>query len=104
MLTEHTGWNFFSFEKGEILTADGGEGRKPLKIGMSAKYISFGEQSAQMPGLASGKGYELYFPAGKRTMCCNIPMYGPYISVEDTELIDYYFKIVLYFIKIIVMF
>lgn len=94
MLTEHTGWNFFSFEKGEILTADGGEGRKPLKIGMSAKYISFGEQSAQMPGLASGKGYELYFPAGKRTMCCNIPMYGPYISVEDTELIDYYFKIV----------
>lgn len=85
-------WNYFAFGKGENLTARGEGDTRPLKIGMSAKYISFGEQSTTLPALSSTLGYELYFPARQRTLCCNIPMYGPYVAMEDTEMIDFYFK------------
>lgn len=33
----------------------------------------------------------MIFPAGSRVLCCNIAMYGTYISMEETDIIDYYY-------------
>lgn len=84
-------WQFFDWGKDEQLFARGAVSERPLKIGVSARYISFGRESGLLPGLASSKGYELSFPAGARTLCCNIPVYGTYVSVEGRTVIDYYF-------------
>lgn len=84
-------WQFFDWGKDEQLFARGAGNEQPLKIGTSARYISFGRESGLLPGLASAKGYELSFPAGVRTLCCNIPVYGTYVSMEGRTVIDYYF-------------
>lgn len=34
----------------------------------------------------------MIFPAGSRVLCCNIAMYGTYISMEETDIIDYYLR------------
>lgn len=85
-------WVFFDWRKDEKLIARGKNDGELLEIGMSAKYISFGEDSRRMPAIASGRGYELLLPPGNKVLCCNIAMYGPYISVEGTGMIDYYVK------------
>ena len=86
-------WNFFDWKKDEVLIAGGIGAPKPVKIGSSAIYFSYGREDDRYPGLASSKGYELIFPKGSRTLCCNIPMYGMYIAMEGTELIDYYIRV-----------
>lgn len=86
-------WIYLQFDKKESLIAKGPAEDKLLPIGSSAKYISYGSAIRQMPALASSKGYELYFPAGSRVLCCNISMYGPYVAMEDTGIIDFYIKI-----------
>ena len=86
------GYTYFEFGKKEELYAKPPKGQFPLKIGSSAKVISFGGDESELPGLHSSSGYELLFPAGRKTLCCNIPMYGPYVSQEG-EGIEYYFKV-----------
>lgn len=89
---ENKAWIFFDWKKDESLIAGGIGAPKPIKVGNSAVYFSYGREDDRYPGLASSKGYELIFPKGSRTLCCNIPMYGTYIAMEETELIDYYFR------------
>ena len=79
-------------KKDEALIAGGIGAPKPLKIGNSAAYFSYGRADDRYPGLASSKGYEMIFPAGSRVLCCNIAMYGTYISMEETDIIDYYLR------------
>ena len=83
---------FFSWGKKENLTARGLSAEKMLRMGLSAKYISFGNSSDMMPALASDQGYEMYFPSNTKTLCCSIPMYGPYVLQEGREMVDYYVK------------
>ncbi len=85
-------WSFFEWKKDEALIAGGIGAPKPLKIGNSAAYFSYGRADDRYPGLASSKGYEMIFPAGSRVLCCNIAMYGTYISMEETDIIDYYLR------------
>ena len=85
-------WIYLQFDKKESLIAKGPTKEKLLQIGNSAKYISYGSTIRQMPAIASSKGYELYFPAGSKVLCCNISMYGPYVALEDTGIIDFYVK------------
>lgn len=88
---ENCSWTFFAWGKNEALRAKPIPGQVPLKMGSSAKYISFGPESDMDAGLYSEQGYELSFPAGRKTLCCNIPMYGPYVSQEGKNT-EYYFK------------
>lgn len=90
-LGEKKNWSFFEWKKDEALIAGGIGAPKPLKIGNSAAYFSYGRADDRYPGLASSKGYEMIFPAGSRVLCCNIAMYGTYISMEETDIIDYYY-------------
>ena len=91
-LGEKKNWIFFDWKKDEVLIAGGIGAPKPLKIGNSAVYFSYGRADERYPGLASSKGYEMIFPGGSRVLCCNIAMYGTYISMEETEIIDYYLR------------
>lgn len=91
-LGEKKNWSFFEWKKDEALIAGGIGASKPLKIGNSAAYFSYGRADDRYPGLASSKGYEMIFPAGSRVLCCNIAMYGTYISMEETDIIDYYLR------------
>ena len=91
-LGEKKNWSFFEWKKDEALIAGGIGAPKPLKIGNSAAYFSYGRADDRYPGLASSKGYEMIFPAGRRVLCCNIAMYGTYISMEETDIIDYYLR------------
>lgn len=81
---------YFEFTKKEELYAKPLDGQFPLKIGQSAKTFSFGSGISEMPGIHSSSGYEILFPSGRKTTCCNIPSYGPYVSQEG-EGIEYYF-------------
>ena len=85
-------WNFFNWKKDELLIAGGIGAPRPLKIGNSAVYFSYGREDDRYPGMVSSKGYEMSFPGGSRVLCCNIAMYGTYISMEETEVIDYYLR------------
>ena len=91
-LVEKKNWSFFDWKKDEVLIAGGSGAPRTLKIGNSAVYFSYGRADDRYPGLASSKGYEMIFPAGSRVLCCNIAMYGTYISMEDAEVIDYYLR------------
>ena len=91
-LVEKKNWSFFDWKKDEVLIAGGIGAPRPLKIGNSAVYFSYGRADERYPGLASSNGYEMIFPAGSRVLCCNIAMYGTYISMEETEIIDYYLR------------
>lgn len=86
-------WVYFDWDKTESLIARGLTDQETLSIGTSARYISFGGESSRMPALTSPKGYELLLPPGKKVLCCNIAVYGSYLSTEATELIDYYVRI-----------
>ncbi|MGN0401852.1 MAG: ATP-binding domain-containing protein [Acetatifactor sp.] len=85
-------WQFFDWGKGEELFARGPE--TPKKVGNSALYISFDKNSRMLPALASSKGYQLTFPPGEKLLCCNVPVYGTYVSAEEKHVIDYYFTVV----------
>lgn len=90
---ERTGsWTYFDWGKKEVLFAKPPAGQFPLEMGQSAKCISFGRDSDEMPGLHSGNGYELLFPKGRKTTCCTIPMYGPYVY-QDGEGTEYFFRL-----------
>ena len=91
-LGEKKNWSFFAWKKEEVLMAGGIGAPNTLKIGNSAVYVSYGREDDRYPGLVSSQGYEMIFSAGSRVLCCNIAMYGTYISMEETEIIDYYLR------------
>lgn len=86
-------WVYFDWDKAENLIARGAADDEMLSVGASARYISFGGESSRMPALTSPKGYELLLPPGKKALCCNIAVYGSYISTEGTEIIEYYVRV-----------
>lgn len=86
-------WMYFDWSRSERLSAKGvlRDDRLPLKN--TTKYICYGEKSKRFPLVHSNLGYGIAVAADSDVLCCNIPMYGPYISTEHMELIDYYFII-----------
>ena len=92
-LTGGNAWMFFAWDKKESLIARGVTDNGFMRMNNKAKYISFVGKLPQMPALLSDKGYEIYLPSGKKTLCCNIGMYGNYLSLENSEVADYYVKV-----------
>lgn len=84
-------WEFLEWKKEELM-AKGPEEGNILAIGKSARYISYGSDSPDLPSLAVSTGYEIILPPKVRTLVCAIPSYGTYISFEGVEFMDYYFK------------
>ncbi len=84
-------WNYFDWQKNEKIDAKGIFEDDLERMNQKARYISFGQRNLRMPLLSSDKGYGLGIAAEGTVMCCNIPMYGPYVYTEEVNQIDYYF-------------
>lgn len=84
-------WVYFDWEKKEKLKSKGllKDDYKPITG--KAVYISHGGKQLRMPLVVSGNGYEIFVACESTVLCCDIPMYGPYIYSGDTDQIDYYF-------------
>ena len=82
-------WQFFDWKK-EAFIAKGIDNLRNVMVDKTARYISFGKDYPNRPGIASPKGYDLIFPARVKTLLCTIPAYGSYIRFEDRDFIDYY--------------
>lgn len=85
-------WTYFDWPKKEILKARGTYDRQWIELKSTAKYISFGETSDRPALILSNNGYQILIPAGRRVMCCTVPMYGPYVNTEGDTQIDYFFR------------
>ncbi|HKM34177.1 MAG TPA: 3'-5' exonuclease [Lachnospiraceae bacterium] len=88
---DHT-WTYFAWSKNEILKARGASDEDWLDLFASAKYISMGTKSQRPACIMSNYGYQVLVPAGKKVMCCTIPMCGPYLYTEGEKQIDYFFR------------
>lgn len=86
-------WMYFDWSRSERLSAKGVLKDERLPLKNTTKYICYGEKSKRFPLVHSNLGYGIAVAADSDVLCCNIPMYGPYISTEHMELIDYYFII-----------
>ena len=84
-------WVFFDWKKKEKIWARGLSSEELLPMAMKARYISYGEKKMRMPLVVSDSGYGIAVASKSAVMCCNIPMHGNYILVENSDQIDYYF-------------
>ena len=62
-----------------------------LNLRGSARYISHGGNSGELPFLLSDKGYGILVAADGPTLSCDVPAYGSYLYTEDEFQMDYYF-------------
>ena len=85
-------WTYFDWGKKEILKARGTSEEEWLDLSNTARYISHGAHAVRPVCIMSNQGYQLWIPAGKRTMCCTIPTYGPYLYTEEEKQIDYFIR------------
>ncbi|HIS25341.1 MAG TPA: DUF4968 domain-containing protein [Candidatus Pullilachnospira intestinigallinarum] len=84
-------WTYFDWGKKEKLWAKGLLAQDLERVDQKARYISFGGKKLRMPLVVSELGYGIGIAAGNTVMCCDIPMYGPYVYTEGSGQIDYYF-------------
>lgn len=85
-------WEYFAWSKKEVLSVRGEEDYEWKEMNSSAKYISHGKNSDRPALIMSNKGYQILVPAGIKALMCTIPAYGPYLSFEDSPVIDYVFR------------
>lgn len=85
-------WTYFDWPKKEILKARGTTDKRWIDLKSTAKYISLGARSERPACIMSNSGYQIFIPAGRKTMCCTIPMYGSYVYTEGEKQIDYFFR------------
>lgn len=84
-------WVYFDWPKNEKLFAKGMLAGDLERMNQKARYINFGGKKLRMPLLISEYGYGIGAAAEKTVMCCDIPMYGPYLYADGMKQIDYYF-------------
>lgn len=84
-------WMFFDWKKKEKIWARGLSSEELFSMDMKARYISYGKKKMRMPLVISDSGYGIAVASKSAVMCCNIPVHGTYLSVEDSSQIDYYF-------------
>lgn len=91
-LPKNQSWTYFNWTPKEILKARGVPDNDWLDLKATARYISFGTESDRPACIMSNNGYQILLPAGRRVMCCTIPMYGSYLHTEGEKQIDYFFR------------
>ena len=83
-------WLFLDFQKNENLYGMGTPSQNGIKLRGSARYISPGTGTGELPFLLSDKGYGILLASDGPAICCDISTYGSYLYMEENA-IDYYF-------------
>ncbi|TCL56312.1 DNA helicase-2/ATP-dependent DNA helicase PcrA [Kineothrix alysoides] len=91
-LPKNQTWTYFNWSPKEILKARGPSDKEWLNLKDTARYISLGAKSERPACIISNNGYQILVPAGRRTMCCTLSVYGSYLHTEGEEQIDYFFR------------
>ncbi len=87
-----TWWEYLDFSAKEKLTSIGKTKSTACELKKTARYISHGD--SDYPAIIeSDKGYAICLAPGIKTLACTIDIYGPYICLENSKLLDYYFKV-----------
>lgn len=84
-------WVYFNWPQKEKISAKGILDDSLERMNQKARYISIDGKKLRMPLLISENGYGIGIAAENNVICCDIPMYGPYVYTEKKEQIDYYF-------------
>ena len=87
-------WNFFDWKKETGLYAPGSGNTEGLKLKGSARYIQPDTSHKNLPVIISDKGYCIAVAADEPVICCDIPTFGSYLSIEGETEIDYYFSLI----------
>lgn len=82
-------WQFFDWKKAQLYSPGIGN-KEGLKLSGKAYYVSGDKESKELPFLFSDRGYGILIASDAPAICCDIPAYGSYFSVEENQ-IDYYF-------------
>ncbi len=91
-LPKNQTWTYFNWSPKEILKARGASDKEWLNLKDTARYISLGAKSERPACIISNNGYQILVPAGRRTMCCTLSVYGSYLHTEGEKQIDYFFR------------
>lgn len=83
-------WLSLDFQKNENLYGMGTPAQNGIKLRGSARYISPGSATGELPFLISDKGYGILLASDGPAICCDISTYGSYLYTEENA-IDYYF-------------
>lgn len=84
-------WLFLDWKREEQLYTPGTGGKAGFKLSGSARYLSAEKDSKEYPFLLSDKGYGILMATKQPVICCDIPTYGSYLSIEGDEQMDFYF-------------
>ncbi len=79
------------WKREEQLYTPGTGGKAGFKLSGSARYLSAEKDSKEYPFLLSDKGYGILMATKQPVICCDIPTYGSYLSIEGDEQMDFYF-------------
>ena len=91
-LPQNQTWTYFNWAPKEILKARGAFDNEWLDLKATVKYISLGAESERPACIMSNRGYQILIPAGRRVLCCTVPVYGSYLYTEGEKQIDYFFR------------
>lgn len=85
------GWLYLSWQTGEHIYGHRIADKLGSDLRGTARYISHGMQTEDLPLLVSDKGYGMVLASDGPTFTCDIAAYGSYIYTENIRQLDYYF-------------
>ena len=84
-------WLYLKWQKDENIFGHRIADKLGPNLRGSARYISHGNNSEDLPLLISNKGYGMVIASDGLTFTCDINTYGSYIYTENIKQMDYYF-------------
>lgn len=84
-------WLYLDWQKAESIFGHRIADKLGSNLRKTARYISHGDNSDDLPLLLSDKEYGIVIASDGPTFCCDIPTYGSYLYTENIKQMDYYF-------------
>ena len=84
-------WIYLKWQKGENIFGHRIADKLGTNLRGSARYISHGDNSEDLPLLISDKGYGLVIASDGPVFTCDIAAYGSYVYTENIKQMDFYF-------------
>ncbi len=84
-------WHYLDWQKDESIYGHRIADKLGSNLRKTARYISHGSNTDDLPILVSDKGYGMVIASDGPTFVCDITSYGSYIYTENIKQMDYYF-------------
>ena len=85
------GWIYLDWQKGEKLYGFGAGEKGGMNLRGTARYISHGSGTEELPFIVSDNGYGILLASDGNAFCCDLPSYGSYLYAEYRRQADFYF-------------